>query len=141
MWAQQDSGDGMVWEDALAYCEDLSTGGHEDWRLPDVKELQSVVDYTQTSPAIDTDYFDLELLPDTAAFFWSSTTHGDQTRFASYVCFGPCLSVSGEDIHGPGAQRSDPKYFNGRDYSAGIGDQRDVVQIDNYVRCVRGGLL
>ena len=34
-----------AWHDALAYCENLDLGGHDDWRLPNVKELQSIVNY------------------------------------------------------------------------------------------------
>ena len=47
MWMQDDSGYGMEWQDALKYCEDLTDAGHTDWRLPDAKELQSIVDYTR----------------------------------------------------------------------------------------------
>ncbi|TET49398.1 MAG: DUF1566 domain-containing protein, partial [Anaerolineales bacterium] len=52
-------GDGaLYWEEALSWCEDLSLAGLSDWRLPDAKELQSIVDYsrspaTSNSPAID----------------------------------------------------------------------------------------
>jgi len=35
MWAQDDSGVGMTWEEAMAL-------GYSDWRLPNVKELQSI---------------------------------------------------------------------------------------------------
>ncbi len=128
------------WEEALSYCENLSLAGQADWKLPDVKELQSIVDYTRIDPALDTGVFTFNKTPGTSSFFWSSTTHGDNTAFAAYVCFGPCDSVSGADIHGPGAQRSDPKLDDGTNYSSGIGDQRDVVQINNYVRCLRGNV-
>jgi hypothetical protein len=37
--------DGTTWCNALAYCENLSFAGHDDWRLPNVRELQSIVDY------------------------------------------------------------------------------------------------
>ena len=42
------------------------------------------------------------------------------------------------DVHGAGAQRSDPKSGDAADYAGGHGPQGDVVRIDNYVRCVRG---
>ena len=48
MWQQDDSGSGMLWADALTYCESLSTGSYDDWRLPNAKELQSIVDYTRS---------------------------------------------------------------------------------------------
>ena len=63
MW-QKDTvdlnGDGMIdisdaftWQEALKYCESLSFAGHDDWRLPNVRELQSSVDYGRFNPTID----------------------------------------------------------------------------------------
>ncbi len=34
-----------TWEEAKAYCQDLTLGGHTDWRLPTHQELKSIVDY------------------------------------------------------------------------------------------------
>jgi hypothetical protein len=42
------------------------------------------------------------------------------------------------DVHGAGAQRSDPKAGNPADFPHGRGPQGDVIRINNYVRCVRG---
>jgi hypothetical protein len=50
MWSQDDSGEGMNWEDALAWVQQMNEEnylGYNDWRLPNAKELQSVVDYTR----------------------------------------------------------------------------------------------
>ena len=69
MWQQQTAG-AMTWEAAISYCEGLSLGGYDDWRLPNRNELQSLVDYTRYNPAIDTAAF-----PDTmSSDYWSSTT-------------------------------------------------------------------
>ena len=40
-------GDAVDWCDALVYCESLSLAGHDDWRLPNVRELQSIVSFRQ----------------------------------------------------------------------------------------------
>ncbi|MHB1348247.1 MAG: YbhB/YbcL family Raf kinase inhibitor-like protein [Desulfobulbaceae bacterium] len=62
--------DPMPWQDALAYAEGLSLGGHDDWRLPDLNELNSIVNHARYSPAIDITAF-----PDTVSSnYWSSTT-------------------------------------------------------------------
>ena len=39
VWQQAESAT-MTWEQALAYAESLTLGGHSDWRLPNIKELQ-----------------------------------------------------------------------------------------------------
>jgi hypothetical protein len=46
------SGDQGNWGEALEYCEGLVLGGHSDWRLPNIRELQSIVDYGEGRPAI-----------------------------------------------------------------------------------------
>jgi hypothetical protein len=68
------------WSTQLANCDELSWGGHDDWRLPDRYELQSIASYG--SPA------------DSAAFpatpggaFWSSSSYMDHTVYAWYVKF------------------------------------------------------
>ncbi|HEY9164269.1 MAG TPA: DUF1566 domain-containing protein, partial [Magnetovibrio sp.] len=121
------------WPTALAYCESLTLAGHGDWRLPNVKELQSIVDYTKNDPALDQRFLNQS---DRKGWFWSSTSHGDNVRMASYVCFGKCTSKDGIDTHGAGAQRSDPKVGNPASWTS-LGGQEDEVRINNYVRCVR----
>jgi hypothetical protein len=41
------------------------------------------------------------------------------------------------DVHGAGAQRSDPKAGDPAQYPYGRGPQGDDIRIYNYVRCVR----
>ncbi len=41
------------------------------------------------------------------------------------------------DVHGAGAQRSDPKVGDPQDFPHGRGPQGDVIRIFNFVRCVR----
>ena len=60
MWQQTDDGGRREWAEALAYCEALELAGHDDWRLPNSKALQSIVDYRRTSfPAIDETAFSI----------------------------------------------------------------------------------
>jgi len=132
-WQQSDDGQTRDWLGALQYCEGLNLAGKSDWRLPNVKELQTIVDYTKNDPALDQRYLKQS---DKKAWFWSSTTHGDNISMASYVCFGKCVSSKGVDTHGAGAQRSDPKTGNASRWSS-LGGQQDEVRIQNAVRCVR----
>lgn len=85
MWQQVDPMPTKVdWAGALQYCEALALGGYDDWRLPNAKELQSIVDYKRSvAPAIDSTFF-----PNTQpSTYWSSTTHADQTGLAWRVEF------------------------------------------------------
>jgi hypothetical protein len=159
-WMQGDSGSGMNWESALAYCEGYSAASSDDWRLPSAKELQSILDYsrspaTTNSPAIDPIFTTSSITAENGnvdyPFFWSSTTHASSNggaNFAAYVSFGSAYGYMTDpnggtaqlmDVHGAGAQRSDPKTGSASEYPEGHGPQGDVVRIDNYVRCVRGG--
>ena len=75
--------DRYTWDQANAYCADLSLGGYTDWRLPDVNELQALVEYSRYNPSINTTYF-----PNTRAFrYWSSTIFSIDTNGAWYVSF------------------------------------------------------
>ncbi|MCF7920122.1 MAG: DUF1566 domain-containing protein [Candidatus Cloacimonetes bacterium] len=154
MWMQNDSGDGMLWEDALSFAENADIAGYDDWRLPNVKELQSIVDYTRApsvtgTPAIDPIFNCTQITSEAGTadypFYWSGTTHANWTQdqngaFASYVCFGTAYGYmfgNWIDVHGAGAQRSDPKTGNPDDWPQGHGPQGDAIRIYNYVRLVR----
>ena len=64
--------------------------------------------------------------------------------YAVYVAFGEAQGyMNGQllDVHGAGAQRSDPKSGDPADYPDSHGPQGDIRYVFNYARCVRGGLL
>lgn len=83
MW-QKDGFTQRDWEGALSYCENLSLVGYNDWRLPDVNELQSIVDYTAYNPSIDQAYS-----PNTVpSNYWSSTPCTSRNHKAWNVNFG-----------------------------------------------------
>lgn len=180
MWMQDDSQSGMNWKDALSYAENYSFAGYDNWRLPDAKELQSIVDYSRSpqsssSAAIDP-LFNCTQITNEAGeadypFYWSSTTHaswtiGNEGGWGVYVSFGRAMgnestevglppevigpsnfslennnddssSINWIDVHGAGAQRSDPKDGDPAEFSSGHGPQGDAVRILNYVRLVR----
>ena len=85
MWQQEDDNIERTWEEALTYCEGLTLAGNSGWRLPNIKELRSIVDNTKDNgPSIDTTYF-----PNTnSSRYWSSTTNvQNQTSGAWLVSF------------------------------------------------------
>lgn len=161
MWSKDDSGEGFNWEEALEWVQEKNDEnylGYSDWRLPNIKELQSIVDYsrspsTSDSPAIDPLFNTTSIInvggETDYPYFWSSTTHesfvnGEQ---ANYISFGRALGWmemppnSGNynllDVHGAGAQRCEFKTGNPDSYPYGFGPQGDIVRIENYVRFVR----
>ncbi len=71
-----------TWQEAVDYCENLDFAGHDEWRLPDRYELQSLVDYQRTNPAIDTAAFPRAL---SLAAFWSSSSFAGEQGLAWYV--------------------------------------------------------
>lgn len=144
-WQQDDDGERRDWAAALSYCESLELAGHQDWRLPDSKELQSIVDYDKTDfPAIDENLFGITQDSETLDY-WTSTTFGDIKSHANVIVFGKALSKAGEqteytDWHGAGAQRSSIKTLDGQELTdedlCSI-NACDVDRPDNLVRCVR----
>lgn len=154
VWQQADDGVTRNWEDALAYAEGLTLAGHDDWRLPNAKELQSIVDYTHSpnaanssdlGPAIDTNFFSVsELPPGTTlydpdyGYFWTNTSGFHSTvepehYYGWYVAIGTAvddMNSTGEDMHGAGAVR-----FDAKTEGAPLHER-----IYNYVLCVRGGI-
>ena len=106
MWSESDSGVGMNWEEALAWVQQRNAEnylGHDDWRLPNVKELQSIVDYTRspdtTSSAAIDPIFDITAIVNEGdetdyPFFWTGTTHKNIIKtgeFGAYIAFGKGL--------------------------------------------------
>ena len=78
-WSKINAGP-MTWDEAVEYCNSLQEDGHNDWRLPDIKELISIVNYKTHYPATDLE----GMLPE---HYWSSTTHSSNTVRAWGVDF------------------------------------------------------
>lgn len=60
----------FVWEAAITHCDDLVWAGKDDWRLPSIQELITIVDYSTSGSAINPKYF-----PATPALgYWSASS-------------------------------------------------------------------
>lgn len=97
MWQQEDDNTRHTWYEAsgtadalynegaaINVCGSLTLAGHSDWRLPNIKELSSIVDINALVPAIDVRYF-----PNTNSYeYWSSTSRITSPEIAREVAFG-----------------------------------------------------
>jgi len=157
MWSKDDSKIGLDWPGALAWVQAQNAAnylGHNDWRLPDSKELESIVDYTRSpsttnSPAIDVTFFNTTSITNEAGqtdypYVWTSSVliDGGPNPSGIYISFGRAMgymSVFGGwvDVHGAGTQKSDLMVGNPANYPSGRGPQGDAIRIYNYVRLVR----
>ena len=82
VWQRDVPASTYTWDGAKSYCSSLTLAGG-GWRLPSMKELQTVVDRTRTSPAID-----LTAFPNTpSSSFWSSSAVSGSSGNAWLVPF------------------------------------------------------
>jgi hypothetical protein len=81
VWQKIPFADSISWEKALQYADTLTLGGFTDWRLPNIKELQSINDETRIKPSVDKTVFTAIAINK----YWSSTSLPNQTTKAWYL--------------------------------------------------------
>ncbi|MFI3247463.1 MAG: DUF1566 domain-containing protein, partial [Ferrimonas sp.] len=129
-WQQIIDDQRRPWESALSYCQQLTLAGKNDWRLPNVKELVSIVNYNKVQPSIDELYF-----PNTPYkyYFWSSTSDiGGPMKF-----FRPLTARKAQQL--PEAQRQRGEHTVmawAIGYQIGDGQGQDKGS-EFWTRCVR----
>jgi hypothetical protein len=70
------------WSEAISECASCAEGGYSDWRLPHVRELHSLIDYSQCDSVLPLGhpFSNVQL-----SYYWSSTTYANFTSHAWYV--------------------------------------------------------
>jgi hypothetical protein len=96
--------DYLYWSLALDFCDKLSFAGHDDWRLPNVRELQSIIDYGRVEPSIDPVFGTLKTL------YWTSTTYAgnDATAWTADFFIGQLTPVAKDSTYFVRAVRNAP---------------------------------
>lgn len=102
-WADR-SADETIWGWIAAINAERTTGfaGYDDWRIPNVKELQSIIDYERFGPAVTPTFHDEQCrgcmnlgAPECScaapSFHWTATTFADFVAHAYSVGFGSGL--------------------------------------------------
>ena len=95
MWQKHDSGSTMDWSGALTYAAKLDLAGHTDWRLPSIKELQSIVDYSRSPKATNSAAID-------PLFSCSAITNPDGKQNYPYYWSGTTLLDGPQPGNQPG---------------------------------------
>ncbi len=80
VWQKVPNTNTLTWEDALVYAEGLELGNNSNWRLPNIKELQSISEVGLNNPSVNTNFFTIS----GTKKFWSSTSLPNQTTKAWY---------------------------------------------------------
>ncbi len=95
MWQDFKREDNMNWESAIKNCEDSTHAEFNDWRLPNINELQSIVDYTLVDPAMSLGFKNIVYSNKPKALYWSSSTYMGKHKSAWTVNF-----KNGQDTYG-----------------------------------------
>ena len=93
-WAQA-----ITWASKVEdpYCGLTDGSNAFDWRLPNVRELQSLVDYSRVNPALPTGHPFINV--QTYLAYWSSTTNGNLSTWAWAVKFDEGFVTTGEKLN------------------------------------------
>jgi len=81
------NGTQRTWQEAINYCEALTLDTHDDWRLPNINELKSLIDRSKREPAIKGDVFEY-IGTNNYYMYWSSTSIVGAENIAYLVIFG-----------------------------------------------------
>jgi len=114
-WEDPPAGGNVTWSEATGYCNGLEAGGHDDWRIPKIQELISLIRECQTSecgvtdpdclnstcddgvdcaacdallgPGVDGCYWSPDLSGSCEEYYWSGSAAGDMYSMAWLVSF------------------------------------------------------
>jgi hypothetical protein len=84
VWEKSPSTGTFAWEEAQYQCNNLTVGNRKGWRLPTIQELASLVDPTQSNPALPAGHPFSNVQ---SSYYWSATTFAFDASSAWAVRF------------------------------------------------------
>jgi hypothetical protein len=142
VWQKIPNTSALTWENALGYAEGLILANASDWRLPNIKELQSLNDESLSNPCVNSTFFgglgvhnfwsSTTLKPNTAnpasAWYWNTqfgiTTYDLKTNSNYVICVRGIPTLSNLEIGNETAKiKIFPNPFSSKlntSYSTGI---------------------
>ena len=92
IWSAK-SGNKMPWNDALNYCQNLTEGDFNNWRLPSIAVLKTLVQNCSSAKCSD-DYTGIYSKFGDTVYLWSSSEGEDSTALSIYFSDAGTSSVS-----------------------------------------------
>ncbi len=121
IWQRVPSNQTMTFNAAQSYCQELNMGGLS-WRLPTVKELSTLADFTVNNPAIDANVFPQAL--SVSQWYWTSTSYSASSGNVVWVDF----SAGNGGYSVPNVAIGARCVSSSNDFAAGLNyDSRDNV--------------
>jgi hypothetical protein len=85
VWEKSPSTPTFTWVNAHGHCNAaVSKGNRQGWRLPTLQELASLIDLTQSNPALPSGH-PFQNVQTSVSVYWTATTSADDTTFAWVV--------------------------------------------------------
>ena len=91
IWQDNSTIVSKTYKEAIRYCQNLSLGGYDDWRLPNIDELMSISDKSRYNPAVK------KIFKHTKnSYYWSSSRYKGNSSRAWIVYFGDGYGHGGD---------------------------------------------
>jgi len=135
MWTTTSS-EATTWNDALSACNGLTTADYNDWRLPSIKELESLVDYGQASVALPPGHPFEGIVNVNSSYYcyWSSTSR-DSSRAYGIMLYDGTIVNPVTKSSGTGrflACRGGVEYLQDFNYPSALAALPETGQTNSY---------